>query len=65
MSGETKRADWTTGGETIAYQKVSLTAEGRAQAGSSLGRVRVREAPAKKKATKRRGTKRRRKRQGQ
>ncbi len=57
---EVRTEEFEKDGETIAYQRVSLTAAGRVEAGD-LGRVRVQKSPDKR-AVKRRG-KRRRKRQ--
>jgi len=56
---EVREESFEKGGETIAYQRVSLTPEGRERAGAKIGHVPLREAPKKKKATKRRGKRKR------
>ncbi|MBI2394942.1 MAG: DNA topoisomerase 3 [Deltaproteobacteria bacterium] len=49
---EVREESFEKGGETIVYQRVSLTPEGRAEAG--VGRVQLRDAPRRKKTVPRR-----------
>ncbi|MGZ3478324.1 MAG: helicase-related protein, partial [Polyangiales bacterium] len=55
---EVREESFEKDGETIAYQRVRLTATGRQRVGAQLGPIPLRKAPPKKKPARRRGKRR-------